>query len=168
MQQALGQLPHDLREALLLVVVGELTHQEAADLLEVPLGTVLSRVSRAENGCENASWPPSKRISRRLTLSAMESPDPKLDARLRAVPLPEGLIQRLRQVALADDDGLDAALTELPLPAGLVARLRAIPMAADEDLDQTLRDVPVPAGLARGCEAFPGRTTRGSTRRMAR
>jgi RNA polymerase sigma-70 factor (ECF subfamily) len=47
MQQALGQLPQDLRDSLLLVVVGELTHQEAADLLQIPLGTVLSRVSRA-------------------------------------------------------------------------------------------------------------------------
>jgi RNA polymerase sigma-70 factor (ECF subfamily) len=47
MQQALTQLPAELRETLLLVVVGELTHQEVADLLEVPLGTVLSRVSRA-------------------------------------------------------------------------------------------------------------------------
>ena len=28
-------------------MVGELTHQEVADLLAVPLGTVLSRVSRA-------------------------------------------------------------------------------------------------------------------------
>ena len=46
-QQAVGQLPHDLRETLMLVVVGELTHQEAADLLGIPLGTVLSRVSRA-------------------------------------------------------------------------------------------------------------------------
>ena len=46
-QRALNRLPRELREALLLVVVGELTHQEAADLLEVPLGTVLSRVSRA-------------------------------------------------------------------------------------------------------------------------
>jgi RNA polymerase sigma-70 factor (ECF subfamily) len=46
MQQALGTLPPELRETLLLVVVGELTHQEAADLLGVPLGTVLSRVSR--------------------------------------------------------------------------------------------------------------------------
>jgi RNA polymerase sigma-70 factor (ECF subfamily) len=43
----LDQLPTELRETLLLVVVGELTHQEAADLLEIPLGTVLSRVSRA-------------------------------------------------------------------------------------------------------------------------
>lgn len=47
MQQALAQLPAELRETLLLVVVGELTHQEAADLLDIPLGTVLSRVSRA-------------------------------------------------------------------------------------------------------------------------
>lgn len=47
MQHALGCLPRELRETLLLVVVAELTHQEAADLLQVPLGTVLSRVSRA-------------------------------------------------------------------------------------------------------------------------
>jgi len=47
MQAALAQLPTELRESLLLVVVGELTHQETADALGVPLGTVLSRVSRA-------------------------------------------------------------------------------------------------------------------------
>ncbi|MGB6045450.1 MAG: RNA polymerase sigma factor [Pirellulales bacterium] len=47
MQRALSKLSHDLRETLLLVVVGELTHQETANLLEVPLGTILSRVSRA-------------------------------------------------------------------------------------------------------------------------
>ncbi|NBW87362.1 MAG: sigma-70 family RNA polymerase sigma factor [Planctomycetia bacterium] len=49
MQRALGRLPGELRETLLLVVVGELTHQEAADLLGVPLGTVLSRVSRGRS-----------------------------------------------------------------------------------------------------------------------
>jgi RNA polymerase sigma-70 factor (ECF subfamily) len=47
MQHALDQLPMELRETLLLVVVAELTHQEAACELNVPLGTVLSRVSRA-------------------------------------------------------------------------------------------------------------------------
>jgi RNA polymerase sigma-70 factor (ECF subfamily) len=47
MQRALNQLPSQLRETLLLVVVAELTHQETADLLEIPLGTVLSRVNRA-------------------------------------------------------------------------------------------------------------------------
>ncbi len=48
-QEALGRLPAELRETLLLVVVGELTHQEAADELGVPIGTVLSRVSRARS-----------------------------------------------------------------------------------------------------------------------
>lgn len=47
MQRALTMLPRELRESLLLVVVGELTHQETATALGVPLGTVLSRVSRA-------------------------------------------------------------------------------------------------------------------------
>lgn len=47
MQRALGRLPEELRETLLLVVVGGLTHQEAAELQGIPLGTVLSRVSRA-------------------------------------------------------------------------------------------------------------------------
>jgi RNA polymerase sigma-70 factor (ECF subfamily) len=47
LQGALRQLPDQLRETLLLVVVGELTHQEVADMLGIPIGTVLSRVSRA-------------------------------------------------------------------------------------------------------------------------
>ncbi len=47
MQGALDRLPKELRETLLFVVVGELTHQEVANMLEIPLGTVLSRVSRA-------------------------------------------------------------------------------------------------------------------------
>lgn len=47
MQHALSELSAELRESLLLVVVGELTHQETAELLGVPLGTVLSRVARA-------------------------------------------------------------------------------------------------------------------------
>jgi RNA polymerase sigma-70 factor (ECF subfamily) len=48
-QAALDRLPEELRETLLLVVVGELTHQEAADLLGIPIGTVLSRVSRSRS-----------------------------------------------------------------------------------------------------------------------
>ena len=47
LQRALERLPTELRETLLLVVVGELTHREAADLQGIPLGTVLSRVSRS-------------------------------------------------------------------------------------------------------------------------
>lgn len=46
MQVALARLPDEMREALLMVVVGELTHQETANALGAPLGTILSRVSR--------------------------------------------------------------------------------------------------------------------------
>jgi RNA polymerase sigma-70 factor (ECF subfamily) len=49
MQRSLARLPEEIRETLLLVVVGELTHQEAADVQGVPLGTVLSRVSRGRS-----------------------------------------------------------------------------------------------------------------------
>lgn len=48
-QHALDRLPTELRETLLLVVVGELTHQEVANMLDIPLGTVLSRVARARS-----------------------------------------------------------------------------------------------------------------------
>ncbi|MQY43469.1 sigma-70 family RNA polymerase sigma factor [Epibacterium sp. SM1969] len=40
-------LPETQRQALQLVAFGGLTYSEAADVLEVPIGTVLSRVSRA-------------------------------------------------------------------------------------------------------------------------
>jgi RNA polymerase sigma-70 factor (ECF subfamily) len=60
MQRALAQLPDPLREALLLVAVGELTHQEAADLLGVPLGTILSRVNRARGRLRELLMTPAK------------------------------------------------------------------------------------------------------------
>jgi RNA polymerase sigma-70 factor (ECF subfamily) len=53
LQGALQQLPDQLRETLLLVVVGELTHQEVADMLGIPIGTALSRVSRARTRLRN-------------------------------------------------------------------------------------------------------------------
>jgi RNA polymerase sigma-70 factor, ECF subfamily len=43
---ALVALPAEFREALLLVDVQDLNYQEVADLLNVPLGTIKSRVSR--------------------------------------------------------------------------------------------------------------------------
>lgn len=59
-QRALSRLNDDLRETLLLVVVGELTHQEAADVLGVPIGTVLSRVSRARRQLRESLQPLTK------------------------------------------------------------------------------------------------------------
>ena len=44
---ALEQLTLDQRSALLLVLVEQLSYAEAAEVLQVPAGTVMSRVSRA-------------------------------------------------------------------------------------------------------------------------
>ncbi|QIB36331.1 sigma-70 family RNA polymerase sigma factor [Ancylobacter pratisalsi] len=45
--RALAQLPEDQRAVLLLVAVEELSYAEAATALDIPIGTVMSRLSRA-------------------------------------------------------------------------------------------------------------------------
>ncbi|WP_293779350.1 sigma-70 family RNA polymerase sigma factor [uncultured Oxalicibacterium sp.] len=47
MSRALRTLPDEQRETLLLVVLEELQYDEVAALLNVPIGTVMSRLSRA-------------------------------------------------------------------------------------------------------------------------
>ena len=61
LKRALG-LPEAQRETLLLVYVEGLTYQEAADRLNVPVGTVMSRLAAA-----------------RLKLSALQTPSAKND-----------------------------------------------------------------------------------------
>ncbi|WP_315918170.1 RNA polymerase sigma factor [Mesorhizobium sp. SP-1A] len=46
-RQAFELLSHDHREVLALVDISGFSYQEAADLLSVPRGTVMSRISRA-------------------------------------------------------------------------------------------------------------------------
>ena len=55
-------LPEAERETLLLVYVEGLTYQEAADFLNVPIGTVMSRLAAA-----------------RLKLGALQAPSPRTD-----------------------------------------------------------------------------------------
>jgi RNA polymerase sigma-70 factor, ECF subfamily len=45
-QAALERLPLNFREVILLCDVEEMRYQEIADLLEIPLGTVMSRIAR--------------------------------------------------------------------------------------------------------------------------
>ena len=47
MQHALGQLPMDQREALLLVSASDMSYEEAAVICGVAVGTIKSRVNRA-------------------------------------------------------------------------------------------------------------------------
>ncbi|AVO51187.1 RNA polymerase sigma factor [Melaminivora suipulveris] len=49
LQAALAELPETMRDVLLLVGVDELSYEEAAALLTVPVGTVRSRLSRGRS-----------------------------------------------------------------------------------------------------------------------
>jgi RNA polymerase sigma-70 factor (ECF subfamily) len=44
---AIDRLPDEQREVLMLVCVEDLSYRDAAEVLEVPIGTVMSRLSRA-------------------------------------------------------------------------------------------------------------------------
>jgi RNA polymerase sigma-70 factor, ECF subfamily len=46
-QRAIDSLPHEQREVLALVCGEDLTYREAAEILNVPVGTVMSRLARA-------------------------------------------------------------------------------------------------------------------------
>jgi RNA polymerase sigma-70 factor (ECF subfamily) len=46
LKSALDSLPDEFREVLLLVDVQELNYREVAGVLDIPIGTVKSRVSR--------------------------------------------------------------------------------------------------------------------------
>ena len=43
---ALAEVPHDFRDVVVLVDIGEFSYQEAAQILDVPIGTVMSRLHR--------------------------------------------------------------------------------------------------------------------------
>jgi len=45
--EAIGRLPDEQRELLLLVCVEELSYRDAAEVLDLPIGTVMSRLARA-------------------------------------------------------------------------------------------------------------------------
>jgi RNA polymerase sigma-70 factor (ECF subfamily) len=62
-QGALEQLPVHFREAIILCDVEEMTYQEIADLLGIPIGTVMSRLSRARRAMRQLLDTKAKRAS---------------------------------------------------------------------------------------------------------
>jgi RNA polymerase sigma-70 factor (ECF subfamily) len=43
---ALAAVPHDFRDVIVLVDIGDFSYQEAAQILDIPVGTVMSRLHR--------------------------------------------------------------------------------------------------------------------------
>ena len=43
---ALSGVPHDFRDVVVLVDIGDFTYQDAAQILDIPIGTVMSRLRR--------------------------------------------------------------------------------------------------------------------------
>jgi RNA polymerase sigma-70 factor, ECF subfamily len=44
--EALADLPHDFRDVVVLVDIGDFSYAEAAQILDIPIGTVMSRLHR--------------------------------------------------------------------------------------------------------------------------
>jgi RNA polymerase sigma-70 factor, ECF subfamily len=58
LQQALQQLPANLREVLVLHEIEGWSYKQLASALNIPIGTVMSRISRARRRLQRASaWP---------------------------------------------------------------------------------------------------------------
>ena len=53
-RDALDRLPQEQREIILLVPVGGLAYEEVAEVLDLPIGTVRSRLSRARSALREA------------------------------------------------------------------------------------------------------------------
>jgi RNA polymerase sigma-70 factor (ECF subfamily) len=43
---ALSAVPHDFRDVVVLVDIGDFSYADAAQILEIPIGTVMSRLHR--------------------------------------------------------------------------------------------------------------------------
>ena len=66
--RALETLPEDQRGVLLLVSVEDLSYAEAARVLDIPVGTVMSRLSRAREKLSRAMGPEAAIPAQRPTL----------------------------------------------------------------------------------------------------
>ena len=54
---ALSAVPHDFRDVVVLVDIGDFTYQDAAQILDIPIGTVMSRLHRGRRILKSAPSP---------------------------------------------------------------------------------------------------------------
>jgi RNA polymerase sigma-70 factor (ECF subfamily) len=52
--QALSAVPHDFRDVIVLVDIGDFSYQDAAQILDIPVGTVMSRLHRGRRQLKQA------------------------------------------------------------------------------------------------------------------
>ena len=91
--------------------------------------------------------------------------DNQLDAELKNVPVPDGLLGRLREVADWDDARVDAALCDVNLPAAMIDRLHEA--MGDEALDEAMGSVPLPHGFLARLRIIPHIRRRSKLARLA-
>ena len=67
LRQALEELPEEYRSAVILYYFQELSYKEIAEVLEIPLGTVMSRLARGKTMLKNSvtRWAPARPEPRR-------------------------------------------------------------------------------------------------------
>jgi RNA polymerase sigma-70 factor, ECF subfamily len=83
--RAFAELPEDQRAVLLLIGVEDFTYAEAADILGVPLGTVMSRLSRGrERLRQYMNRDPARTQSLRPIVKKRRHPSPAIVALLTA------------------------------------------------------------------------------------
>ena len=75
-QHALDQLPDDFRIAVVLVEVQGHTYREVADMLDIPVGTVRSRLSRGRGLLQQSLWERARDAGLR---TVVDCPDGKPD-----------------------------------------------------------------------------------------
>jgi RNA polymerase sigma-70 factor (ECF subfamily) len=59
-QSAMGKLPEDQRTAVSLVLVEGLSYKEAAEVLDIPIGTLTSRLARGREALQAMLAPPAQ------------------------------------------------------------------------------------------------------------
>jgi RNA polymerase sigma-70 factor, ECF subfamily len=73
LQRAIDDLPVHYREALLLCDVEEMSYQEIAEILSIPIGTVMSRLARARKLVRESIFSASRATRRGLSPIAIPS-----------------------------------------------------------------------------------------------
>ena len=67
---ALADVPHDFRDVIVLVDIGDFSYQDAANILDIPIGTVMSRLHRARRHLSQAALHPSSPPASRRAAAA--------------------------------------------------------------------------------------------------